>query len=104
MTVKDIEAVDLAAMLKEGKALLIDVREPNEYDKEHIEGAELFPLSSFNPAALPEPNGREIVFHCAGGIRSAKAVEACLKAGQPYTSHLKGGINAWRARGLPTRR
>jgi rhodanese-related sulfurtransferase len=102
MTARDIEASELAAHLKDGKALLIDVREPNEYAKEHIEGAELFPLSSFNPEALPEPGGKDMVFYCAGGIRSAQAVEACRKAGLSFDAHLKGGINAWRSRGLPT--
>jgi rhodanese-related sulfurtransferase len=102
MTAKDIEASELATLMKDGKALLIDVREPNEYAKEHIEGAESFPLSGFNPLALPEPGGRELVFYCAGGIRSAQAVDACGKAGIAYRAHLKGGINAWRARGLPT--
>ena len=104
MTIKNIEATELAVLLKEDKALLIDVREPNEYAKEHIEGAELFPLSSFNPAALPEPGMRQIVFHCAGGIRSAKAVEACQKAGFAFEAHLKGGLQAWKASGLPTKK
>jgi rhodanese-related sulfurtransferase len=102
MSIRDIEASDLAALIKEGKVLLIDVREPGEYAKEHIEGAELFPLSSFNPQALPEPKGKELVFQCAGGVRSAKAVEACQRAGLSYDTHLKGGLAAWKARGLPT--
>jgi rhodanese-related sulfurtransferase len=82
--------------------LLIDVREPAEFAAERIAGAVNVPLSTFNPAALPDPAGRRVVFQCAGGKRSAAAVEACGKAGKTHDAHLAGGIAAWKAAGLPT--
>ena len=102
MTIENLEEADVARGLKEDAILLIDVREPGEYAAEHIHGALLFPLSTFDPHALPECGKRTIVFQCGSGIRSAKAAAACQKAGLPHASHLKGGIQAWKAAGLPT--
>lgn len=102
MTIQDIDPRDVARMLAEHSIVLIDVREPQEYAAERIPGALLFPLSSFDPAALPEHENRDIVFHCGSGIRSAKAVSACATAGLVCDRHMRGGIQAWKAAGLPT--
>ncbi|MGL5734970.1 MAG: rhodanese-like domain-containing protein, partial [Beijerinckiaceae bacterium] len=49
----------------DGSMLLVDVREPHEYAAGHIPGAVLFPLSTFDARALPEPApGQQIVFSC----------------------------------------
>ncbi len=102
MTIKNLTAADVERRLKEDAIILIDVREPAEYAAERIRGALLFPLSTFDPHALPDCGKRTVVFQCGSGIRSAKAVAACQKAGLPHDSHLKGGIQAWKAAGLPT--
>jgi rhodanese-related sulfurtransferase len=102
MTIKNLDAADVARLLEEDAIVLIDVREPSEHAAERIHGALLFPLSTFDPAALPDSGGRAVVFHCAAGVRSAKAVAACQSAGLLHDSHLKGGIQAWKAAGLPT--
>ena len=79
--------------------VLIDVREPQEYAAERIHGALLFPLSTFDPVALPLPADRPVVLHCGSGKRSAAA---CAAAGVPVRQHMQGGISAWKAAGLPT--
>jgi rhodanese-related sulfurtransferase len=101
MALKNLDPHDVARLLEEQSILLIDVRETDEYETERIEGALLFPLSAFDPESLPDAQGRSIVFHCAAGGRSAKAVAACQAAGLPIDSHMKGGISAWKAAGLP---
>jgi len=83
------------------KIVLIDVREPQEYVTERIHGALLFPLSSFDPRALPVGE-RPVVLHCGSGKRSAMAVAKCIEAGVPVTSHMKGGIMAWKHARYPT--
>lgn len=88
--------------MREGRIVLIDVREPQEYVTERIHGALLFPLSTFDPAALPAGEARPIVFHCGSGKRSAMAVARCQAAGVDVSRHMKGGIMAWRQAGLPT--
>jgi rhodanese-related sulfurtransferase len=101
-TVRDLSAEEVAAELAADRILLIDVREPRETAVERIPGAILLPLSVFDPAAIPYPNGRDVVFSCASGKRSIRASEIAQAAGLPYRSHLAGGIVAWKAAGLPT--
>ncbi len=101
MAIINLTAEDVARGLADNSILLIDVREPQESAAERIEGAQLFPLSTFDPATLPDPGGRKIVFHCAVGGRSARVAEACAAEGLPYNMHLAGGIQAWKAAGLP---
>jgi rhodanese-related sulfurtransferase len=102
MTIENLEPQDVARWLAEHSILLIDVREPAEFAAERIHGALLYPLSTFDPASLPEPGARKLVFQCGSGMRSAKAVAACQAAGLPFESHMKGGIQAWKAAGLAT--
>lgn len=96
----ELEPQEVADLLAAGKIALVDVREPAEYDAAHIEGSTLVPLSAFDPAALPDA-GVPVVFHCAVGGRSAQIAQACLSAGLPHGRHLRGGIRAWAAAGLP---
>jgi rhodanese-related sulfurtransferase len=88
--------------LREGRMLLVDVREPNETAVESYPDAVIVPLSSFDPAAIPDPQGKEVVFACRSGRRSVTASLAAQDAGYPYKSHLAGGIIAWKQAGLPT--
>lgn len=88
--------------LRKGEIVLVDVREPGEHREEHIEGAVLHPLSTFDPARLPAQAGKAIVLHCVSGKRSATALAQCAKAGVPVRAHMGGGIMAWKAAGLPT--
>jgi rhodanese-related sulfurtransferase len=104
MTVKNLDAHELARLMKQNAILLVDVREPREFASGHIPGAVLFPLSAFNVRSLPDPKGRAIVFQCASGMRSASAVALCQRAGLSHDSHLKGGIQAWKTAGLPVER
>lgn len=98
----DLSPAEVTAGLKTQKILLIDVREPDEFAAEHITGAVNVPLSSFAPAALPDAGGKRVVFQCAGGKRSAAAVDRCERLGKGHDAHLAGGIAAWKAAGLPT--
>ena len=104
MRLNQLEPAEVADLLNRNVILLIDVREPAEYAAAHINGATSMPLSQFDPQALPDAGAKRIVFHCGIGGRSAKAVAACQAAGLPIDSHLKGGIQAWIAAGLPVER
>lgn len=87
--------------MRERAIVLIDVREPQEYVTERIHGALLFPLSTFDPRALPA-DGRPVVLHCGSGKRSAVAVAKCMEAGVPVSMHMKGGLLAWKHAHFPT--
>ncbi|MGH3563384.1 MAG: rhodanese-like domain-containing protein, partial [Mycobacterium sp.] len=89
---------ELRELLDSGRKLaLIDVREPAEWDINHIEGAELIPQSSINSgeglARLPQD--RMSVLYCKTGVRSAEALATLKKAGFSDAVHLQGGIMAW---------
>jgi rhodanese-related sulfurtransferase len=99
---KDLSPAQVKAALDAHAILLIDVREPAEFAAERIHGALNFPLSTFDPTALPKTDDRTIVFQCGSGKRSANAVDLCRKAGHDIDAHLAGGIMAWKAQGLPT--
>ena len=101
-SVRDLMPEEVARGLEEGRMVLVDVREPNETALERFPGAVIVPLSAFDPAAIPEPKGREVVFACRSGRRSVTASLAAQEQGFAYGSHLAGGILAWKAAGLPT--
>jgi rhodanese-related sulfurtransferase len=100
--VRDLTPQEVAQGLRDGRLLLVDVREPNETAVERFPEAILVPLSSFDPAAIPDPAGREVVFACRSGRRSVTASLVAQEQGFPYGSHLAGGILAWKAADLPT--
>ncbi len=101
LPIATLEPAQIADLLKSGKALLIDVREPAEFAVERIHGALLFPLSTFDAAALPDDGERRVIFHCGSGKRSLAAAEKRLAAGHAHAAHMRGGIAAWKAAGLP---
>ena len=75
--------------------LLLDVREPFEWDIAHLEGARLIPLGQL-PARLGELDGHaDIVAYCHHGMRSLQAVEMLRAAGFSKVRSLDGGIDAW---------
>src|SRR5688572_33066742 len=94
---------DVARGVRDGTMLLVDVREPNETEVESYPDAVVVPLSSFDPAQIPDPEGKRVVFACRSGRRSVTASLAAQDLGYPYDSHLAGGILAWKAAGLPTK-
>jgi rhodanese-related sulfurtransferase len=100
--VQNLTPDEVARGLAEGKILLVDVREPNETAVERYPDAFELPMSEFDPAVIPDPAGRKVVFACRSGNRSVNASLMAQAAGLPYDAHLAGGILAWKASGLPT--
>lgn len=93
-----ITPAELRELLDSGQQLeLIDVREPAEWEINHIEGARLVPQSTLNSgeglATLPQD--RMSVLYCKTGVRSAAALATLKKAGFADAVHLQGGIVAW---------
>lgn len=101
--VQDLTPEDVAQGIKDGKYLLVDVREPNEVEVEAYPDSVVVPLSTFDPAEIPDPAGKDVVFACRSGKRSVTASLAAQAAGLPYNKHLAGGIIGWKAAGLPTK-
>jgi rhodanese-related sulfurtransferase len=90
--------------LADGSVVLVDVREPDEHRAEAIAGAVNLPLSTFDPARVPQPEeGKRLVIHCRSGVRCGTATERLLAAGWTGEIHrMSGGIIGWKAAGGPT--
>jgi rhodanese-related sulfurtransferase len=95
----DLDREAIKQGLQQGSILLVDVREPHEFAAGHIPGSVSHPLSSFDPSALPE--GKRIVFSCAAGVRSVRAIESAWASGRDVREHYKGGFKDWAAAGEP---
>jgi rhodanese-related sulfurtransferase len=102
MQIKSMEPMTLKKR-HEGGAILMDVREPNEYEREHIEGAKLVPLSRFQAADFAGLRDKTAVFHCHSGGRTTANAQLLTSKGFRDAYQLRGGIVAWKAAGLPTR-
>lgn len=98
---QEIDPATVRGWIERGEAVLIDVREPDEHAREHIAGARLVPLSRFVPDAVPASNGTRLVIHCKSGRRAAEACGRLAAFGTPGALNMKGGIEGWKAAGLP---
>lgn len=91
----EISPEELAQKLPTGEVFLLDVREPEEWQIGHIEGAVLIPLREL-PQRLAEIDAtREIVAYCRSGKRTLEALRLLHQAGYTSAKHLEGGILAW---------
>jgi rhodanese-related sulfurtransferase len=100
--IEDVSLEELKRGLADGSILLVDVREPNEWQAGHIGGAELHPMSTFDPSELPQQEGKRVVLHCRSGNRSARALAIAQANGrEDVRAHFGGGMLEWTAAGEP---
>ena len=101
--VPEITAPEVKKMMDERKPfVLVDVREPHEFQICRIPGSTLIPLGDVPKRMHELSSADEIVVHCRSGIRSAQAVELLMKAGFRKIHNLKGGVLAWADQVDPT--
>ncbi len=90
--------------IQAGDAVLIDTREPHEWDQAHLQGARLVPPSSVREQIaelVPERSAR-VILYCATGNRSARAADVLKnELGYESVASIAGGIQAWTEQGLP---
>jgi molybdopterin/thiamine biosynthesis adenylyltransferase/rhodanese-related sulfurtransferase len=91
-----ITAAELAAMQQRGEDfLLVDVREPAEWDIVRIPGAILIPKGDLPSRLADLPQNKPIVAYCKSGVRSAEALALLKNAGFADAKHVQGGVTAW---------
>ncbi|MDA4130318.1 MAG: molybdopterin-synthase adenylyltransferase MoeB [Thaumarchaeota archaeon] len=94
--VASVMPVALSQELKEGKrVLLLDVREPHEWDIVHLEGSKLIPLRDLPERVNELDSADEIVAYCHTGARSARATDFLRGIGYKKVRNLEGGVEAW---------
>jgi len=94
------DPAELAGRLGGRSVLVLDVRQPAEWRRGHIRGADNVPLGSVRRRLDTLPRDRTIVTVCASGHRSAAAARTLRRAGFEV-ENLKGGMQAWSRQGLP---
>jgi rhodanese-related sulfurtransferase len=96
----EIEPEQLVEWMHAGDVVLVDVREPYEWEAGRIDGARHIELERLASNADTIPRDRPVVFSCRLGARSALAAQAFRAAGWDAWS-LRGGLTLWHDRGLP---
>jgi rhodanese-related sulfurtransferase len=102
--VMEISPAEAAAKAQSGEAVIVDVREKDEWDEEHIPTAIHLSRGTIEldiEEEVPDPNA-VIICHCGGGGRSALAAESLQKMGYKNVRSMAGGFKAWKSAGLPT--
>jgi len=102
--ITEISPTEAAAKSKSGEAVIVDVREKDEWEEGHIPDAIHLGRGTIEldiEEKVPDPNAM-IICHCGGGGRSALAAESLQKMGYKNVRSMAGGLKAWRAAGLPT--
>jgi adenylyltransferase/sulfurtransferase len=97
-TVRRLTAANLRTLLDHGRAnaiVLVDVREPREFDTGHLEGAINIPITELQRRLAEIPPQSSPVFICRSGGRSLAACVVAMRAGFGAPAHLEGGLLAW---------
>ncbi|HBT97349.1 MAG TPA: rhodanese [Desulfobulbaceae bacterium] len=92
---------EAAQLRDQGAAVLIDVREPEEFNEARIAGARLQPLSVLAHLPSDEDQDKPAIYFCRSGRRTNDAMAQLEKRGHSETLILDGGLIAWRQQGLP---
>jgi sulfur-carrier protein adenylyltransferase/sulfurtransferase len=101
--VEEIEPFEAQQEIEGGDVVLIDTREPHEYQEAHLDGGKLVPpglLADEIATAAPDKSARTIIY-CRSGNRSYKAAEQLEALGYTDVASVAGGIIAWQEQGLP---
>ncbi len=98
---KRLTPIEADRYLQSGEAVLIDIREPDEFARSHVKGAISQPLSTWEAAQLEVHSGAKVIFTCRSGMRTAGACDrlAARVSGSAYV--LEGGLDGWVKAGLP---
>lgn len=92
---------EVAERLKHGRAVLVDIREPDEFARRRVKGALSRPLSTFEQVRVAIEPDRDVVFACRSGQRTAAHWGRLQAAADGGVFALDGGLDAWAAAGLP---
>ena len=102
--ITEISPHDAAAKSKSGEAVIVDVRDKDEWDEGHIPGAIHLSRGTIEldiEEKVPDSDAM-IICHCGGGGRGALATESLQKMGYKNVRNMAGGLKAWKTTGLPT--
>ncbi len=104
MSLQSVDPKEAQTLAEKG-AILIDVREADEYARSHIPGSVLLSLSELDRKPLPE-DGKSVIFLCKSGMRTQsfapRLFAKATQAGKKQAYAMSGGLDAWKRQGLPS--
>lgn len=104
MSLSPLHPLEAHNLLQAGRAVLVDIREADEFVQQRPKGALSRPLSTLGQAPVNAPPGQAVIFTCLSGMRtSMNAARLAASAGGPCYV-LAGGLSAWSKAGLPVER
>jgi len=101
---ENVSAEEFSKLMKEKNILILDVRTPEEYQKDgHIKGANLIPVQLFRYIFLGGKGvkDKKVLVYCRSGNRSAVASKMLEQWGVEKVYNLKGGIKEWKSKNFP---
>src|SRR5690349_12150797 len=101
--IEEIEPFEAAQEIEGGDVVLIDTREPHEYQEAHLEGGKLVPpalIADQIESVAPDKSARTLLY-CRSGNRSGIAAAQLQRLGYTDVASVGGGIIAWQEQGLP---
>jgi rhodanese-related sulfurtransferase len=101
--IKDLDVAAAVQLINHKNALVLDVREPSEYNNGHLLNAKLLPLGKLNErvAELEKYKEQPILVVCRSGNRSGSACAILAKHGYAQAYNLAGGVTAWQSSNMP---
>lgn len=101
--IKDLDVAAAVQLINHKNALVLDVREPSEYNNGHLLNAKLLPLGKLNErvSELEKYKDQPILVVCRSGNRSGSACAMLAKHGYTQAYNLAGGVTAWQSSNMP---
>lgn len=99
-----VDVTEAKRQLDSRAAMLIDVREPDEWAEGHVAGAKHIPLGQLSSRLAEVPRDRDVLLLCRSGNRSGTATALLRGQGYERAINVEGGITAWQRAGLPVTR
>jgi len=98
-----VSVLQATQMMNQGKCVVLDVRNPDEFEGGHIKNAKNIPLAELSGrlAELEKQKNHSVIAVCKSGTRSATAVALLTRAAFAQVVSLDGGMTAWQEQGLP---
>lgn len=100
---KKVSHLQATQMINHGKTIILDVREPGEFEAGHLRDAINIPLKDLpnRVGELDKHKSKNVIVVCQAGVQSSRALGTLAKAGFVEAVSLAGGLTAWREQGLP---
>lgn len=98
-----VSLLQATQMINQGKTVVLDVREPNEFAAGHLRESKNIPLKELPKrlGELEKAKAKNVIVVCQSGVQSPKAASQLNRAGFGTVFSLNGGLAAWQAQGMP---